>query len=90
MFLPPKMNQKIINVTVVKIAVNCIGVLTHRRGIRYENTPMQYAAIFKGCKNGNFQMKNCDSFLIFVRNIDCGYTLEPPNIDCGYTLEPPQ
>ena len=34
----------------------------------YENTPMQYAAIFKGCKNGNFQMKNCDIFLIFAQN----------------------
>ena len=44
----------------------------------YENTPIQYAAIFKGCKNGNFQMKNCNIFLIFAQNIDCGYTLEPP------------
>ena len=35
------------------------------------NTPMQYAAIFKGCENGNFQMKNCDIFLIFAQNIDC-------------------
>ena len=39
---------------------------------------MQYAAIFKGCKNGNFQMKNCDIFLIFAQNIDFWYTLEPP------------
>ena len=31
----------------------------------YENPPMQYAAIFKGCKNGNFQMKNCDVFSYF-------------------------
>ena len=23
-------------------------------------------------------MKNCDSFLIFAQNIDCGCTLEPP------------
>ena len=23
-------------------------------------------------------MKNCDVFLIFAQNIDCGYTLEPP------------
>ena len=29
-------------------------------------------------KNDNFQVKNCDIFLIFARNIDCGYTLEPP------------
>ena len=39
------------------------------------NTPMQYTAIFHGCKNVNFQMK---FFNIFVQNIDCGYTLEPP------------
>ena len=25
----------------------------------------------------NFQMKNCDIFLLFAQNIDCGYTLEP-------------
>ena len=43
----------------------------------YDNTPMQYAAISKVCKNGIFQMKNCDIFLIFAQNIDCGYTLEP-------------
>ena len=40
--------------------------------------PMQYTAIFHGCKDDYFQMKNCDSFLIFAQNIDCGYTLEPP------------
>ena len=39
---------------------------------------MYYTAIFHGCKNNNFQMKNGDSFLIFVQNIDCVYTLEPP------------
>ena len=43
----------------------------------YENMPMQYNAIFHGRKNDNFQMKNCDIFLIFAKNIDCGYTLEP-------------
>ena len=45
----------------------------------YENRPMQYLAIFHGCKNNNFQMKNCDSFLIFAQNIDCRYPLEPPH-----------
>ena len=40
----------------------------------YDNTPMQYTAILKGCKYGNFQMKNCDFFLIFAQNIDRGYT----------------
>ena len=28
--------------------------------------------------NDNFQMKYCESFLNFVQNIDCGYTLELP------------
>ena len=45
----------------------------------YANTSMQYTAIFHGCKNFNFQMKNCDIFLIFAQNIDCGYTLESPH-----------
>ena len=47
--------------------------------LHYENTPMQYTSIFHGCKNVNFQMKNCDVFLTFAQNIDCGYTLEPPH-----------
>ena len=34
--------------------------------------------IFRGYKNENFQMKNCDIFLTFAQNIDCGYMLEPP------------
>ena len=46
--------------------------------MHYENTPMQYTAIFHGCKNDNFQMKNVDNFLIFAQIIDRGYTLEPP------------
>ena len=41
---------------------------------RYDNTPTQYTVIFHSCKNGNFQMKNCDIFLIFAQNIECGYT----------------
>ena len=44
----------------------------------YENMPMQYTAIFHGCKNDNFQMKIVFfCFLIFAQNIDRGYTLEP-------------
>ena len=37
-----------------------------------------YTEIFCALKIGNFQLKNCDIFLIFAQNIDCGYTLEPP------------
>ena len=49
------------------------GIKSH-----YANTPMQYTAIFHGCKNVHFQMKFFNIFLIFAQNIDCGYTLEPP------------
>ena len=42
----------------------------------YAYMPVQYTAIFHGRKNDNFQMKNCDIFLIFAQNIDRGYTLE--------------
>ena len=55
----------------------CRNILK-RAEIHYENTPMQYTAIFHGCENDNFQMTNCDVFLIFAQNIDYGYTLEPP------------
>ena len=41
----------------------------------YENTPMQYTAIFHGCKNVHFQMKFFNIFFIFAQNIDCGYML---------------
>ena len=50
--------------------------------LHYENMSMQYTAIFHGCKNSNFQMKNCEVFLILAQNLDCGYTLEPPH-RCG-------
>ena len=48
------------------------------RGPHHENTPMQYTAIFHGCKNVHFQMNFFNIFLIFAQNIDCEYTLEPP------------
>ena len=47
--------------------------------VHYENTPMQYTAIFHFYENDYFQMKNCDIFLIFAQNKDRGYTLEPPH-----------
>ena len=44
----------------------------------YANMPVQYTAIFHGCKNDNFQIMFSDIFLIFAQNIYCWYTLEPP------------
>ena len=35
--------------------------------LHYDNTPLQYTATFNGCKNGSFQMKKCDIFLIFAQ-----------------------
>ena len=43
----------------------------------YANMPMQYTAIFHGCKNVYFKMIFFNIFLIFAQNIDCRYTLEP-------------
>ena len=40
---------------------------------------MQYTAIFHGRKIDYFPMKNCHIFRIFAKNMDCGYTLEPPH-----------
>ena len=44
----------------------------------YANMSVQYTAIFHGCKYDKFQMIFFYIFLIFAKNIDCGYTLEPP------------
>ena len=49
-----------------------------------ENLPAKYE---------NFQIKILIFFLCLLKNIDCGYSLEPPllkNIDCGYSLELPR
>ena len=63
----------------VNTAPCCQSLRTRNPYIKhFDNTPMQYTAIFNCCKNGNFQVNNCDSFLIFAQNIDSGYTLEPP------------
>ena len=41
------------------------GVSFHTEIFYYANTSMQYTAIFHGCKNVNFQMKNYNTFLAF-------------------------
>ena len=42
----------------------------------YEDRPMEYTAIFHGCKTGNFSMKKCYIFIIFAQNIYRVYVLE--------------
>ena len=46
--------------------------------IHYENMPIQIYWKFYYQKNENFQIKSSDILHIFVQNIDCGYSLEPP------------
>ena len=48
------------------------------KGYITQTRPCNILHFFTAEKNDNFQMKNCDIFLIFAQNIDCGYTLEPP------------
>ena len=52
--------------------------------------PIQIYRKFHLLKTENFQTKNFDIFHISAKNIDCGYSLEPPRIDCAYSLEPPR
>ena len=70
----PQRMRVLTNVLCRKIQSFCATLKFH-----YENMSMQYTAIFHGCKNVNFQMKNSNIFLTFAQNIDCGYTLEPPH-----------
>ena len=58
------------------IALECHSLAVLHKTVHYDYTPMQYIAIFHSCKNDNFQIKNCDIFLVFAKNIDCGYMLE--------------
>ena len=59
-------------------SITPLGKLCELQEAHYANMSVQYTAIFHGYKNDYFQMKNCNIFLIFAQNIDCGYTLEPP------------
>ena len=54
---------------------DCMSMIGHLYFKHCANMPMQYTAIFHGCKNGNFQVTKCYIFLIFAHNMDCGYTL---------------
>ena len=50
-----------------------VVVLRHH----YKNTPMQYTAIFHGCKNENIFDKKLINFLLFAQDI------EAVDFDCG-------
>ena len=42
--------------------------------------PMQYAAIFKGCKRLQFLDEKKKIFFLFLHKTDYGYMLEPPHL----------
>ena len=44
----------------------------------YENKPIQVYWKFYNQKIENFQIKILIFFLFLLKNIDCGYSLEPP------------
>ena len=60
--------------TVFEYVAECLSFILNnflvcfRLRCHYENTPMQYTAIFHGCENVNFQMKNYDIFLFFSKH----------------------
>ena len=77
----------LVNLSTVRVFPTDEPTCTTVRTCHYPKMSVQYTAIFHGYKNDHFQMKNCNIFLIFAQNIDCGYSLEPPhNIDCGYSF----
>ena len=43
-----------------------------KKDAHYANTPMQYTAIFHGCKNVNFQIKNYNIFLFCSKTLIVG------------------
>ena len=63
------------------------------KGKHYANTPMKYTAIFHGCKNDNFQMKNSDIFSFFCSkhrlwvNVRTGSVRRLERVPTIYVLE---
>ena len=76
--LKKKVNPNKIDVSNLCEKSSHYSCLFHVMGNHYENMPMQYKEIFKVVKNENFQLKTFDNFLIFAKNLDCGYLSEPP------------
>ena len=66
---------RILYFIVIYLYVSCNGSITSvgEERAHYENMPMQYTAIFHGCKNDNFRLSIFYYFHIFAQNIDCKY-----------------
>ena len=53
----------------------------------YKNKPTNNATIYSNLnavKFETFELKNFEFFLVFIQNIDCGHTLEPPHQSGSY------
>ena len=48
--------------------LTCVHIIFS--SVHYENTPMNYTAIFHGCKNDHFQLNCFHHFHNFAQNID--------------------
>ena len=51
---------------------NCKNLIEAVIPPRYANMPVQYTAIFHGCKNGNFSVKNVIFFLLLLKTLIVG------------------
>ena len=61
-----------INLTTIMTKMKKKKQYTHKQTeTHYANTPMKFAAIFKGCKHDNFQIK---IMFQISQNNNCGYT----------------
>ena len=49
-----------------RLQIDQVNAYCDESDVHYANTPMQYTAIFHGCKNVKFQMKKYNVFLIFA------------------------
>ena len=57
---------------------NIFGTMDIRFRHHYENKLFNYIVNILPPKNENFQIKNLIFFLFLLKNITCGYSLEPP------------
>ena len=68
-------NETSFKQTTADIQLSSLGKLVNMSLVgrkHYENTPMRYTAIFRGCKNNNFQLNVFDYFHIFAQTYIVG------------------
>ena len=80
-FLSYQKAGKLMNVTRNKLFTTELSMkLILLMKYHYKNIPMQYTAIFQGCKNYNFQMKKCSIFHILLKTLRGGSNEYPRSV----------